>query len=526
MDRLWQARFGVKFGRCAALGVIAVSGGAVILGCNAVSGLNDYKFDRACAKRIVATAEDCGTPDIDENCDGVSTCSADGLWSHGFGARLAQEGRTVSFDHARNILVAGVFEGDINLAEGADLLTAVQERDSFLAKFDPAGKPLWHKQFGGAGAQEVKSLAVDSQNNVLLVGAFTTEIGLGETVLQSSGASADIFVAKLSEGGDVLWSKRFGDSGDQVASAVAVDASDNVLFTGGFTGTLDFGVGATQLSSVQEHDVFVAKLDPAGNHLFSERFGDVTADKGDQFGTAVAVGAGGAFFVGGRFQATLVKMPDLVITSSGRSDAFVIAFAADGEKQWAKGIGAAAGAMTDQEITSMATDPDGNLIIAGRFEGQVIFPDKPPFPTKGASDMFLAKLDPTGALLWAAAYGTTGDDIPTAVATDGARNVLLTGSVFDAVDFGAELKPGSAPLTNDFFLAKFDGSGLARTTPRFGEAGFQRGYGIASDALGNIAVTGAFGGTVTLEQGVVLMSVSPPSTPRSYEDAFLAVFRP
>jgi hypothetical protein len=523
VDRLWQARFGVKFGLCAALGV---SGGTLIPGCNAVSGLNDYTFDRACAQRIVATAEDCSTTEIDENCDGVASCSADGLWSRGFGARLAQEGRAVAFDRARNILVAGVFDGDINLAEGADLLTTEQGRDSFLAKFDPSGKPLWHKQFGGAGVQEVRSLAVDSQNNVFVVGSFTNVIAFDETILTNTGPAADIFVAKIGAGGNVLWSKQFGDDGEQIASAVAVDTANNVLFTGGFTGTLDFGVGATQLSSVEAHDVFVAKLDPNGNHLFSDRFGDVTANKGDQFGSAIAVGAGGAFFVGGRFQATLVNMQDLMITSSGLNDAFVIAFAADGSRQWAKGIGATPGAKTNQAITSLATDPDGNLIIAGWFDGEVIFPEKPPFPTKGAGDMFLAKFDPSGTLLWAAAHGTTGEDVPTAVATDGARNVLLTGSVFEAVDFGAGLKTGGTPPTNDFFLAKFDGAGLAKATPRFAEAGFQRGYGVASDALGNIAVTGAFGGTVTLEQGVGLVSVSPPSTPQSYEDAFLAVFRP
>jgi hypothetical protein len=521
VDRLWQARLIAKFGLSAAMG------GALIPGCNAVSGINDYKFDRACAQSIVAVAEDCSTDDIDDNCDGVAPCSADSLWAKGFGKSAQQQGRAVAFDHARNILVAGTFDGEVDLAGGADILATQQGTDIFLAKFDPAGKPLWHKQFGGSGAQEVSSIAVDSQDNVLLVGSFSGEITFGGTAVPSSG-QRDILVAKISAGGDVVWSKTFGDGGggDQIAAAVAADAENNVIFTGSFTGSLDFGVGADQLTSVGGYDVFFAKLDPNGDHRSSNRFGDVLLEKVDQIGSAIAVGPGGAFFLGGWFRASLVTTEEGTITSASANDAFVIAIAADGSVQWARSFGDAQGSAATQQVTSMATDPDGNLIIAGRFEGEVSFSPDMSFPSKGGGDMFLAKLDPSGALVWSAAYGTSAEDVANAVATDGARNVLLTGSVLGPVDFGADLKSGDAIPTHDLFLAKFNGAGDAITTPRFAAAGPQQGRAIAADALGNIAITGFYIGTVTLDPEVKFVSISPVTDPLGYTDAFLAVFRP
>jgi hypothetical protein len=53
---------------------------------------------------------------------------------------------------------------------------------------------------------------------------------------------------------------------------VAVDGAGNVLLTGDFDGTVDFGGGP--LTSAGSDDIFVAKLDAQGNHLWSKRFGD------------------------------------------------------------------------------------------------------------------------------------------------------------------------------------------------------------------------------------------------------------
>jgi hypothetical protein len=63
-----------------------------------------------------------------------------------------------------------------------------------------------------------------------------------------------------------LWSKSFGNAGFDVATATAIDSAGNVVVTGYFQGTVDFGGGP--LTTAGEDDIFVAKLDSSGNHLW------------------------------------------------------------------------------------------------------------------------------------------------------------------------------------------------------------------------------------------------------------------
>ena len=68
-----------------------------------------------------------------------------------------------------------------------------------------------------------------------------------------------------------LFSQRFGDTESDSGRAIAVDGARNVLVTGEFRGTVDFGGGP--LSSAGDRDIFLAKYDAAGAHLWSQRFG-------------------------------------------------------------------------------------------------------------------------------------------------------------------------------------------------------------------------------------------------------------
>lgn len=82
---------------------------------------------------------------------------------------------------------------------------------------------------------------------------------LGGLDLVSAGAQ-DIFVAKYDSAGDHAWSQRFGDTLADHGSAVATDGADGVLITGTFQGTVDLGGGV--LTSAAGKDGFVAKLAP------------------------------------------------------------------------------------------------------------------------------------------------------------------------------------------------------------------------------------------------------------------------
>jgi hypothetical protein len=83
-----------------------------------------------------------------------------------------------------------------------------------------------------------------------------------------------VFVIKLDPSGNLVWSREFNDSADLRLNSMDVDESGNVLLTGGFATQVDFGGGVVKTTGGK--DVFVALLSAAGEHIWSAGFGDTT----------------------------------------------------------------------------------------------------------------------------------------------------------------------------------------------------------------------------------------------------------
>ena len=104
--------------------------------------------------------------------------------------------------------------------------------------------------------------AVESGCDVLAneaAGGFTGTMDFGGGAFTSAG-NDDIFVAKFDTNGNHLWSQRFGDSRPQSGRSLVVDGSGKMIVAGAFFGTVDFGGGP--LTSAGDRDIFVVKFDP------------------------------------------------------------------------------------------------------------------------------------------------------------------------------------------------------------------------------------------------------------------------
>src|SRR5262249_40878443 len=127
----------------------------------------------------------------------------------------------VAADHAGNTVAVGQFSGAVDL--GAGPVTSVAgSSDAFVAKYSPQGTLSWVKNFGGSSDDFAYGVVPDSQNNIIVVGAFKGTVDFGGVSLTSAGNS-DIFLAKYSPSGGLLWAKRFGGTWDDWGTAVAVD---------------------------------------------------------------------------------------------------------------------------------------------------------------------------------------------------------------------------------------------------------------------------------------------------------------
>ncbi|WP_441291620.1 hypothetical protein ACSRUE_15200 [Sorangium sp. KYC3313] len=408
-----------------------------------------------------------------EHCDGVaSACPPAGshLWSKRFGGAHAQVATDVAIDSDGGMIVTGHFAGAMDRngwrsmysAGGDDAFVVKFVRDSDVPEWDYI--PLWSQRFGGPGAQRARAITVDVARNVIVVGLFQGTVDFGGGPLTSAGGD-DIFVVKLDAGGQHVWSRRFGDAADQRGEAVAADSGGNVLVTGLFQGTVDLGSGP--LASAGGDDVFVAKLDPDGNAVWSQRFGDAA----DQRGEAIAVDSADDVLVAGDLQGQ-ADFGGGPLVSAGGDDVFVARLDAHGEHLWSKRFGDA----QDQHVGDLDARETGEVLLIGDLEGQADFGGGP-LVSAGGSDVFVAWLSVTGDHLHSARFGGEAEQHGEAIVHAEGDVSLLAGEFQGRIDLGA------GPLTSaggdDVFYAALDGSGAPLWSRRAGDAQDQRAAGLA-----------------------------------------------
>ncbi|MES2592269.1 MAG: SBBP repeat-containing protein [Bacteroidota bacterium] len=172
---------------------------------------------------------------------------------------------------------------------------------------------------------------------------------------------------------------------------------------------------------------------------------------------------------------------------------------------WANG----AGGNQKVEAYSIAIDDAGNSYITGSFEATLNFGSVTLTASVAgniyASDVFIAKYNSLGALVWAQKAGSTSYDYGNGIATDAAGNVYVTGLFMGTATFGSLTVTSSADY--DIFIAKYDSSGNALWVKKAGGSGWDVGSGVSIDNTGNCYITGSyrntgtFGGTTLTSAG-------------------------
>jgi hypothetical protein len=287
----------------------------------------------------------------------------------------------------------------------------------------------------------------ESYTHSYLFGELTNVVNFGGGNLATSGGY-DVFVAKLDPAGNHLWGKRFGDASDQRAAAMTVDATGGVIVAANVKGTVNFG--GVNLTSAGNTDVAVARFDGAGNHIWSRIFGDASA----QTVSAIAADPLGNVVVAGSFLGAMDfgnATGSITAVAGGQTDIFLASLAAaDGKAQWRKQFGDGAA----QNVNSVAVDVNGNIALVGRYGGTTVFGPYT-LTASGATDLFVAKLDSAGAAACVKNVVASDSDFFTAVHFDSASNMVASGSFYAPITFGGLMfANGPNSSYSDVFLAK------------------------------------------------------------------------
>ncbi len=279
---------------------------------------------------------------------------------------------------------------------------------------------------------------------------------------------------------------------------------------GSFSAYVDFdpSLASITLSSAGGiyFNAFVSKLDAQGNFVWAKQLGGASGTEGN----AIAIDGDNNIYTTGYFQATADFNPDTGIvynlTVPGTDAAiFVSKLDANGNFVWAKPIGDGGWDVR----ASIATDAAGNVYISGQFDGSVDFDPGPGTTTltaAGDNDVFIVKLDPAGALVWAKQIGGANGSIENkAITIDKRGNVITTGTFSGTLDFN----PGTASQNlsssgwGSIYISKLNASGDFVFAKKIGGANSSSGNAIALDQQDNILTAGFFSSTVDFDPGPV-----------------------
>lgn len=400
-------------------------------------------------------------------------------WSRSFGDPMPQRAHAVAVDALGNIYVAGSFQGTLEV--GMNVLTAESGEDIFVVKYDTDGGVRWARRFGHGGDQRATAVALDPAGNLVVTGDFSGTLDFGGAPLTAQGTT-DVFLAKLSAAGDHLFSESLTGAGSERAWAVAVGADGDVVVGGDF----DVDMGGSMIAE-GERDIFLIKFSAELEPRWSKHFGQIFED----VLLGIDVSITNEIALTGHSRSPLDFGGEVLPPSGAEAneDAFVAVLDAAGEHVWSRRLGD----ITAQRGYDVRFTVDGELLVVGSFGGTVDFGGIDHQATSGY-DAFLVKYDDRGDPLWVRSYGVSGDQQGYRVAVDRDNNVFIAGDFRDIVGFGGEQWQSAGEW--DLFLAKLDGGGNHLASHGFGDVLSQHVADMAVDTAGHPVLVGSYFGVL------------------------------
>jgi hypothetical protein len=293
----------------------------------------------------------------------VTTRGPNGDWGYG-----------VAVDSHDNIIVTGVTNYTATWTSSVEAWTIKYASNGFM---------IWNVTFGGIGYDSAYDVAVDNNDNVVVVG-WTNSSGAGGT---------DVLTIKYDENGTQLWNTTIGGASWDRGYGVAIDSQNNIIVQGW---TMSFGAGSA--------DYWTIKYNENGTQLWNRTAGGSSPDVSD-------------------FQCIAVDSQDNIIVTGNtesfpqRNDVWTIKYDSNGNHLWNTTIGGPNPLLNDLGH-GIAIDNLDNIIIAGSTSSF----------GAGKSDIWAIKYHSNGTLIWNATLGWNNDEVGNDIVLDNQNNIFIAGT--------------------------------------------------------------------------------------------------
>lgn len=256
----------------------------------------------------------------------------------------------------------------------------------------------------------------------------------------------------------------------------------------------------------------VKYLSPGASRMqtTSANWPQVAGSNGKDAGAGVIIGKNGNIYTAGTYNGQCYFGTKLV-KSYGDNDIFLASYSAIGELQWVKTFGSS----SQDAASSISQDASGNIFISGSFRNTIVFDNAATLTSAGIDDIFVAKLDASGNVIWASKAGGTNQDVSYSLAVDNAGNPVITGYYNQTATFGTTQLVSAGGT--DVFVAKYDGSnGNLIWANSAGSVSRDLSNGIAIGASNSVYICGEFKGNALFQgqngNGVTLSNIANSET--------------
>ena len=282
------------------------------------------------------------------------------------------------------------------------------------------------------------------------------------------------------------WLKGIHGSIDDVGTDITTDPSGNVLACGYFASDTIFAGNQSLPGKSMLTDAYVIKYDANGSPIWMDNPGGPLKQAANSLGADFL----GNIYVTGYFAGGFNFGPS-TLQALGNEDAMLLKYDSAGNNIW----GVSLGSYFNAEGKKLAIDSEGNIYVGGQYTGTSISIGDTTLNNNGGIDVFLAKFDPDGSLLWAHSFGGNDHDFIWGMCVDKQDNVYITGGFHSQeITFGDYTFPNLSSVRASY-VTKIDLDGNIQWADSHTDAYDQQYYGITCDAEHNIYISGYFKNT-------------------------------
>jgi hypothetical protein len=358
----------------------------------------------------------------------------DTMWTRTYGGTSSDWGESVQETSDGGFIIAGKTS---SFGVGGDV---------YLIKTDVLGDTFWTKTYGGT-SQDYGESVRETQDGGFIIAGETASFGAG---------SYDVYLIKTDVDGNVLWTKTYGGTSDDMGNSIRETSDGGFIISGN---TYSYGAGGS--------DVYLIKTDASGDSLWTKTYGGIN----DDFGWSLEKTSDGGFAIAG------------VTTSFGAGgyDVYLIKTDMAGNAIWTKTYGGTGW----EEAYSVQQTSDQGFIITGYTMSY----------GAGRGDVYLIKTDSFGNVVWSRTYGGAEFDRGWAVQETPDKGYIVAGQTDS---FIASLSKLQNPLVlppppSDVYVIKTDSIGdtlWTMTVTRTGVIGMDWGLSIDQTSDQGYIITG------------------------------------